>query len=109
MSLKGTQKVDDREAYAIEAIPTAGNPETMYFDTQTGLLLRRDTISAGLQGDKVRRETYLDDYKAVNGCQIPFTTSTIYPDNPNLNLILRFNEVQVNVSLPDSAFDKPRK
>lgn len=109
MTLKGVQKVDDRDAYAIEAVPVAGNPETMYFDTQTALLIRRDNLSPGSQGEKIRRETYYDDYRMVNGCQIVHTASIIYPDRPDLNLILRFSEVLVNAPLPDPPFDRPKK
>ncbi len=37
----GVEKVGARDAYAVRGFPTGDNPETLYFDTQSGLLLRK--------------------------------------------------------------------
>jgi len=43
MTVKGKQKVGEKDAYVIEATPTGASAETWYFDAETGLLLRADS------------------------------------------------------------------
>jgi len=41
----GQMKVGDHAAYCVEARPSEGDPEKWFFDAQTGLLIRSDSIS----------------------------------------------------------------
>jgi len=111
MTLKGRQKVDDRDAFAIEAMPRSGGRETMYFDVQTGLLVRRD-MSAFLPTGQTPSEIYFDDYKPLTGAgglKIAYTRTIIFPDGHEGNTILRFKEARANVQLLDSTFTMPQQ
>ena len=69
MTVKGREKIGDREAYVVEAVTADGISEAMYFDVGTGLLVRRDVT---LQGTTI--QGYLEDYREKDGVKLPFTT-----------------------------------
>jgi hypothetical protein len=104
LSLIGRQKVGDREAYLIEAAPAEGNPERLYFDIQTGLLMRQDSERETPQG-KLLMETYLEDYREVEGVKEPFL---IRVNSPAFSFTIRLQEVKHNVEIEDSRFSKPQ-
>ena len=103
MTLKGTQKVGERDAYLIEADPGDGSLRRMYFDARTGLLLRNEIERDTPQGRATFR-TDLEDYKEVDGVKIPFT---VRQANPNLTLVVKLSEVRHNVPVDDAKFAKP--
>jgi len=103
LAVSGTAKVGDREAYVMEATPPEGFAETFYFDTATGLLLKRDYKLDSPEG-ALSFETFYDDYREVDGIQTPYTLRRVGPDNV---LILRFTEIKQNVALEDAKFAKP--
>ena len=84
MTLKGQEKLGDAEAYVVEATPTRGLPTTLYFDMQTGLLLRKDNI-------------YFEDYREVDGLKLPFTIRTA-------DTSIKLTEVRHNAALDDATF-----
>jgi len=103
MTLTGKEKVGEREVYVIEATPADGKPEKMYFDTQTGLLLRLDNDRESPQGS-AHVETYFEDYKETGGVKTPFTIKIVRPD---LSFTLKTTEVKQNVPIDDAKFNKP--
>ena len=71
LTLLGLAQSDNREAYVIEAEPQRGQPEKLYFDCQTGLLVRIDLVP-NLGQEKMRMQMYFEDYRAVDGVKLPF-------------------------------------
>jgi zinc protease len=105
MTLKGIEKAGGRMAYVIEAVPVAGSPERLYFDTQTGLLIRKDSVEEGDEG-KRSVEEYYSDYRAVDGVKLPFT---IHQVSPGMDFTVRLTEVKQNVPVDDAKFNKPEE
>jgi zinc protease len=103
MTVTGKEKVAERDVYVIEAIPTGGKPEKMYFDTQTGLLIRRDADRDGPQGS-AHVETYFEDYKDVGGVKAPFTIKIVRPE---ISFTLKITDIKVNVPIDEAKFNKP--
>jgi hypothetical protein len=103
LELKGKDKVGEHDVYVIEATPADGKPEKMYFDTQSGLLLRRDTDRESPQGS-AHVETYFEDYKEAGGVKTPFTMRIVRPE---MTFLLKTTEVKVNVPIDDAKFNKP--
>ena len=65
LTVTGTEKVGDADAYVIEAgVPEGGAPTKMYFDTQTGLLVRVESEIHDADGVSHLRED-LSDYRAI--------------------------------------------
>lgn len=88
MAYAGKDKVGDREAYIIYAIPARGPVTRLYFDAQTGLLLRKD-------------DTYFEDYRDVDGLLLPFTQRAGAGT-------FRFTEVRHNVAFDDSLLSEQK-
>ncbi len=103
MELKGKEKVGSSEAYLIEATPAEGSSEKLYFDVATALLIRHDAETESPQG-KLQVETYLDDYKAVDGVKIPHTMKQV---TPMMSFVMKFTEVKNNVEIDEAKFSKP--
>jgi zinc protease len=105
MTLKGMEKVGARAAYVIEAVPLTGSPERLYFDTQTGLLIRKDSEEEGDEG-KRSVEEYYSDYRAIDGVKLPFT---IHQVSPGMNFTVKLTEVKQNVPVDVAKFNKPEE
>jgi zinc protease len=103
MIVKGREKVGSYETYLIEATPAEGSIEKLYFDVDTGLLVRRDGEEESPQG-KVLLENYLEDYKVVDGVKIPHVMKRV---NPAMTIVIKFTEVNNNVEIDDATFNKP--
>ncbi|HJQ70398.1 MAG TPA: hypothetical protein VKA70_15580 [Blastocatellia bacterium] len=103
MTVKGKEKVGEKEAYVIEAKPAEGSAEKWYFDTQSGLLIRQDAERETPQG-KMPVEVYLDDYKEVDGVKIPHS---LRQTTPMYTINIKSEEVKHNVPVDDAKFAKP--
>jgi len=104
MAVKGKEKVGEREAYVVEATPAEGKPEKMFFDVENGLLVRADAERESPQGTALV-ETYLEDYRDVDGIKTPFTMRQV---NPMFSMTIKFNEVKNNVDIDDTRFSKAK-
>ena len=109
MTLLGTAKLDGGEAYVVEAVPAEGRRARLYFDARSYLLVRRDLIADPPHQPEPVAETFLEDFRRVDGLLVPFRRRTIYPlAEPEAGLVvLAFDEVEHNVPLDDSKFRKP--
>ena len=103
MTVKGVEKVGDRDAYVIEATSADGITETMYFDTQNGLLVRTDTEAETPQG-KMPATVLASDYREVDGVKIPFT---VVQKTPTIEFTLKVDSVKHNTTVDDAKFNKP--
>jgi zinc protease len=103
MVVAGKDKVADRDVYVIEATPADGGPEKMYFDAQNGLLVRTD-LTAHNASEEIATQTFLEDYKDVDGVKVP---TTIRQTNPNLSFTMKFSEIKSNVPVDETKFNKP--
>lgn len=104
MELKGTEKVGGREAYLIVATPAGGSPEKLYFDAQSGLLLRSDVVREGPQG-KTQFEVYFEDYREVDGIKFPFVQRQTATD---FSVTIKYDSIKHNVPMDDAVFSKPK-
>jgi thiol-disulfide isomerase/thioredoxin len=103
VTLVGAGTVGTREAHIVEATPRIGAVEKLYFDVETGLLLRRDAMAAG-SGGVGRAEFYFSDWREVDGVKIPFKTTEL---TPNATYIFTVEEVKHNVPLDEGIFRQP--
>jgi outer membrane lipoprotein-sorting protein len=103
ISVKSKEKVGDHEAYLVEASPKEGASEKWYFDVQSGLPIRIDVERHGPEG-AVAISQYFDNYKMVDGLNLPFS---IRQERPDFAIVLKFEEIKNNVSVDDAKFAKP--
>lgn len=104
MELKGTEKVDGRNAYVIVATADGLPAETWYFDAESGLMLRSDMTASAPEGSQPMTAFY-DDYRNVDGIKMPFKIRT---RTPSFEIILVSTEVKHNVPIEDSKFVRPK-
>jgi zinc protease len=103
MVLKGKEDVAQWPAYVIEANSGDGIIRHMYFDVSSGLLIRNvDEMDTPQGHDTV--ESFLEDYREVEGVKLPFTVRQIHN---KLILIVRITEVKMNQPIDDAKFAKP--
>jgi len=90
----------------LQGSPFAGVTERLYFDAESGLLLRRQTITrTPLNGSLVEVIDY-SNYKDVAGVKMPFT---IKRNDWNTVDVLTVVDVKANASIDDGRFVKPGK
>lgn len=110
MKVEGIEKVNGRDAYAVLGIPQEKIPERLYFDAQSGLLLRKATRVPTAIGDSPYEVDY-DDYRDTgHGAKFPFLIH-MEPAGPRLELIthstIRVLTVEDNVAIDDVKFVQP--
>jgi hypothetical protein len=103
LTLKGTARVGNRPAYKLEGVSADGYFERMYFDVESGLLIRTDSVEEGPEGRLVL-EIHYEDYREVDGVRIPFMARH---RSPELSVVFRVREVTHNVPIEDGRFEKP--
>jgi hypothetical protein len=103
LTLLGSARLGDRETYVLEAAPPEGQPEKLYFDAHTGLLIRQD-VTAGIPPRETLIQIYYEDYRAVDGIKLPFA---IRRSRPDFTWIYKFDEIRLNAPIEDAKFNKP--
>ena len=111
LAVSGVEKVNDRDAYLVVGSLDGDTPERLYFDIQTGLLIRKMTIFPTPAGNSPFLVDYGDYRDTGSGVKAPFLIQTT-PANPrtelSTSLTLRVQKIQDNVPLDDSRFVKPQ-
>jgi hypothetical protein len=101
MRLLGTEKVGERETYVVGATSRDDTREKLYFDTRSGLLVRRYVAFKTAFGT-IPEVTDFDDYRAVNGMRLPFTVTW---SRAPFASTTKFTEIRLNVILDDARFE----
>jgi len=105
VNVAGTEKIDEHDAYVVEATPSdGGDADKIYFDSQTGLALRSITQHHMPDGSVEPFQEDFEDYRAVDGVKMPFT---IRQKTSEAVFTIRIDEVHQNVALDDAGFAKP--
>jgi len=104
MRLGGMQKVGERDAYVVENA-TDAKTERYYFDSQTGLLLRKITINKTLLMPFPEQLDF-EDYRDVDGVKVPFTIRYSGIDTYD-SWTRTFTEIKRNVAVEDTLFATP--
>ncbi|MEO7971090.1 MAG: c-type cytochrome, partial [bacterium] len=91
----GKDKINDREVYVLRGVTTDNRRERLYFDADTGLLVRRVSSTTTMIG-MIPEQVDFQDYKSVDGLLVPFTIRISSVD-PNISSTRKFTEVKLNV------------
>jgi len=112
MAVRGIEKINGKDAYLVVGNPAGDAAERLYFDTQTGLLIRKITVVPTAGGDLPAQADY-DDYRDTgSGVKIPFTTRIIpavMGESVATPATIRIVKVQDNVPIDNAKFAKPVK
>lgn len=103
VSTRGTEKVGDHDAYMVVGERADKPPLRLYFDTQSGLLVRLLRFGETPLG---RLPTQIDyaDYREADGVKVPFRWTLA---RPNGRFTIQLSELKQNVPVDDAKFVKP--
>jgi hypothetical protein len=103
VEVRGTEKLADHEAYLVVGQRQEQTPVRLYFDEQTGLLVRLVRFGETPLG---RLPTQIDyaDYRDVDGVKIPFRWTLARPGG---RFTIQLTDVKQNVAVDDARFEKP--
>jgi photosynthetic reaction center cytochrome c subunit len=101
--VSGTEKIDDHETYVVVGQRQDKPPIRLYFDQQSGLLIRMLRFGETALG---RMPTQIDyaDYKDADGVKIPYRWTLARPSG---RFTIQVSELQQNVPVDDAKFVKP--
>jgi hypothetical protein len=105
ISFGGKDKVDGKDVYVLRGMGIDGKGERLYFDAQTGLLLRRITSMPTMVG-LIPEQVDYDDYRDVDSLKLPFTIRITTIDS-FYNSTRTFTEIKLNGSVDEKKFLKP--
>jgi len=99
----GTTDVNGRAAYRVVATPKSGSPQTLYFDTESGLLVRTET-TVTTAGGAVPVVAEPGDFRKVDGLMLAFTSRMKVMGQER---VVTIEKVEHNVALPADRFALP--
>ena len=105
MRVLGTEKIGDREAYVIALTVEPNTTRRLFFDTQTGLLLREVTTTITMLAP-LSEQIDFEEYRDVDGVKLPFTirTSDVDAFSPTTR---RFTEIRHAGIVDNTIFNMP--
>jgi hypothetical protein len=105
LTFGGKQKIDGKEVYVLRGLTPDNKGEQLYFDSQTGLLLRRITNTPTMVG-LIPEQVDYEDYRDVDGLKMPFSIR-ISSIDPFYSSTRKFTEVKLNGPIDETKFNKP--
>lgn len=105
IELLGKEQVEGADAYKLKLTLKNGQIRTIYLDAESGLEVKTEAKRT-IRGTEVEGETYLSDYKEVNGLMMPFTMES-GAKGGSMRQKMVIDSVECNVALADSLFAMP--
>ena len=96
--LKGEERILNRKAYTVETIDMQGDIATLYFDVETGLVVK----VVEKKGDET---IFILDYRMFNGILYP--SKMVYKITDKNWALFEIDEITPNVPFEDSIFQRP--
>jgi hypothetical protein len=106
LKITAREKVGDRGAFVLESEAGKSEITRLFFDVQTGLLLRRQTIGKNILAPIPEQVDY-EDYRDVDGVKLPFTIRQSFVD-PWIGWTQKFTEIKQNIPIEGAKFDLPK-
>ena len=101
--VRPTEKIDGHDAVRVVARNEGKPPVELWFDAQSGLLVRLQRYAETLLGRNPTRIDYAD-YRDADGVKIPFRWTVARPSG---KFTIQIDGVQQNVPVEDAKFDMP--
>lgn len=99
----GAAEVNGKSAYRVVATPKSGSPQTLFFDQESGLLVRTETIVSSAAG-AVPVVAEPGDFRKVDGLLLAFTSRMKVMGQER---VVTVESVEHNASLPADRFALP--
>lgn len=99
--LTGVEKVDGKDAYAIEVTYPSGNKIIEYYDAESGLKVQETKTQKTPQGEMSLSTTY-SDYKEVGGIKFPHLI--VQPMGGGMKLNVKTQNIEINPEISEETF-----
>ncbi len=99
----GTTVIDDRAVEVVEGFGTGQSPLKLYFDKNSGLLVRMVRYADTVVGQVTTQVDY-SDYRAIAGVMLPFKWTVTWVDGQSTT---QLSEVQPNAPIDTAKFAMP--
>jgi len=99
---KGKEKLEDKDYLVLEQTFSDGYKSTLYLDAKTHLMYKSKATSLNQNGVEVEEETYVSDYKEVDGVMVAHSMIVYQDDEEFMRMTIQ--EVSFNSNLEDSLF-----
>jgi hypothetical protein len=105
LELLGRQKLSDRDTWALRLTTAKGNLRTLFLDARTFLEACIEGTRT-LGGEELMIESWLSDYRSVDGIQLPFRIES-GPKGLRERQRIAFDKAELNVPLDAARFRMP--
>lgn len=99
------EKIGDRETVVVATKPVNGRRQRFWFDTTTGLLVRRLIITDSQVGP-IPTQSDFDDWRDAGGAKYPFTVRASFTDPWNSSTH-KYADVKLGAKVDEAVFAKP--
>ncbi len=106
VELIGKEKVEDKDAYHLKITLKNGGTRDLYLDAITFLGLKTSAKTMA-HGTEIELESFLSDYKEVNGLKFPFSIEQHQVGGEAPSQRITFKKIELNVPVDDSIFKMP--
>jgi len=106
LKITAKEKVGDREAFVAESETGKNETLRLFFDAQSGLLVRQQVIGKNIL-TPVPEQVDFEDFRDVDGVKLPFTIRQSFVD-PWIGWTQKFNEIKQNIPIESTKFDPPK-
>jgi len=103
MTVHGTEKIGDHNAFVLVGTRAENPPIRLYFDEQSGLLVRLVRFGDTALGLMPTQIDYAD-YRESSGVKLPYRWTLA---RPNGRFTIQIDEAKQNVPVDDAKFAKP--
>lgn len=93
----------DRDTYVLQGVPQGGRPLNLYFDQESGLLVRALRFADTAVG-RVPTQIDFGDYRNAGDVKVPFTITETWTDGQS---VIELTDVRTNVAIDDARFRRP--
>ena len=109
LNVRGIEKIEGQDVYHVTALPLGELPVELYFDTQTGLLVRKTFLDPNPVGDDPTNVDYSDYRATPNGVKFPYTIKSysLPPNSRGAGVTMHVTSIQENVTIDNDKFQKP--
>jgi photosynthetic reaction center cytochrome c subunit len=104
-TLIGVARINDRESYQVTIEDSSNQSIQLFFDVESGLLLRRVNVTNTMLGP-LNVQWDFSDYRDVSGIKLPFLIRTSDVSSYD-TVVRRFSEIKIDSSLKEDVFDVP--
>ena len=105
-TLIGIARINDRESYQIVIEDSSTQSIQLFFDVESGLLLRRVNVTNTMLGP-LNVQWDFSDYRDVSGIKLPFLIRTSDVSSYD-TVVRRFSEIKIDSSVGENLFEIPR-